>query len=266
MRTVIIGLGAIGRMIVDGLAEGDSAIRLAGVAVRPARAAEARVELAPEIAVYSSAEEVIAARPDMVAECAGQQALMQYGEALLEAGIDLMIVATGALADSAYRTRLLAAAEKGGARLHVPAGATAGLDGLGALKAGGLDKVTYVSTKPSHAWKGTPAEENFDLDGLKQKTVIFEGRAEAAALDYPQNANLAATIAMAGAGFDNTFVRLVADPDAVINSGRIEADGAFGHMVMEMRGKPMPDNPKTSAVTALSLIYALNKETSRFVI
>ena len=271
MKTVIIGLGAIGRMIVDRLAEGVPAegggdVRLAGVAVRSSRATEARAELAPEIAVHTSAEEIVAARPDMVVECAGQQALRQYGEILLAAGLDLMVIATGALADSGYRARLLAAAEQGGARLHVPAGATAGLDGLGALKAGGLKKVTYVSTKPTHAWKGTPAEQSFDLDGLTEKTVIYEGRAEAAALDYPQNANLAATIAMAGAGFDDTFVRLVADPGAVINSGRIEAEGAFGHMVMEMRGKPMPDNPKTSAVTALSLIYALNKEASRFVI
>ncbi len=266
MKTVIIGLGAIGRMVIDGLTENGSGVRLCGAAVRPARATEAREQLAPEVAVFTSVEEVISAQPDMVAECAGQAALRQYGEALLEAGIDLMIVATGALADGAYRARLLAAAETGSARLHVPSGATAGLDGLGALKAGGLEKVTYISTKPSHAWKGTPAEWNFNLEGLKKKTVIYEGRAEAAALDYPQNANLAATIAMAGAGFDNTFVRLVADPDAVVNSGRIEAKGAFGDMLMEMRGKSMPDNPKTSAVTALSLIHTLKKETSRFVI
>jgi aspartate dehydrogenase len=263
MRAVIIGLGAIGRMVVDRLAEGgpvegESDVCVAGVAVRPARAAEARAELAPEIAVYTSAEEIVAARPDMVVECAGQQALRQYGESLLAAGLDLMVVATGALADGEYRARLLAAAETGGARLHVPAGATAGLDGL--------EKVTYVSTKPCHAWKGTPAEANFDLDALAEKTVIYEGRAEAAALDYPQNANLAATIALAGAGFDKTFVRLVADPEAAINSGRIEAEGRYGHMVMEMRGQPMADNPKTSAVTALSLIYALRKEASRFVI
>ncbi len=266
MRAVIIGLGAIGRMIVDGLAGDESPVRLTGVAVRPARAAEARAELASDIAVFTSAEEVIAARPDMVVECAGQAALRQYGESVLAAGLDLMVVATGALADGDYRVRLMAAAEKGGARLHVPAGATAGLDGLGALKAGGLDKVTYVSTKPSHAWKGTPAEQAFDLDSLGESTVIYEGRAEAAALDYPQNANLAATIALAGAGFDNTFVRLVADPHAEVNCGRIEAEGKFGHMIMEMRGKPMASNPKTSAVTALSLIYALNKEKSRFVI
>ncbi|MEC9454973.1 MAG: aspartate dehydrogenase [Pseudomonadota bacterium] len=266
MQTVIIGLGAIGRMIVDRLAGEKSPVRLQGVLVRPARAAEAREELASDIAVFTSAEDVIEAKPDMVVECAGQAALKQYGETLLGAGLDLMVVATGALAKSDYRAKLMAAAEKGGARLHVPAGATAGLDGLGALRAGGLAKVTYTSTKPSHAWKGTPAEQNLDLDSLREKTVIFEGRAEAAALDYPQNANLAATIAMAGAGFDNNFVRLVADPDAIINCGRIEADGEFGHMTMEMRGHPMASNPKTSAVTALSLIYALNKETSRFVI
>jgi aspartate dehydrogenase len=266
MQIVIIGLGAIGRMIVDGLADHETPVRVAGIAVRPARADEAREELASGIAVYTSAKEVIAARPDMVVECAGQAALKQYGETVLGAGLDLMVIATGALAETDTRARLMAAAEKGGARLHVPAGATAGLDGLGALKAGGLEKVTYVSTKPSHAWKGTPAEQNFDLDAMTEKTVIFEGRAEAAALDNPQNANLAATIAMAGAGFDNTIVQLVADPDAIINCGRIEAEGKFGHMTMEMRGHPMPTNPKTSAVTALSLIYALKKETSRFVI
>ena len=266
MQIVIIGLGAIGRMLVEKLAANETPVRIAGVVVRPSRATEARADLAADIAVFTTPEEVIAAKPDMVVECAGQAALRQYGEALLGAGLDLMVVATGALADSEYRTKLIAAAAEGSARLHVPAGATAGLDGLGALKAGGLEKVTYVSTKPSHAWKGTPAAQNFDLDSLSESTVIFEGRAEAAALDYPQNANLAATIALAGAGFDNTFVRLVADPHAVINCGRIEADGKFGHMIMEMRGKPMASNSKTSAVTALSLIYALNKETSRFVI
>ena len=266
MQIVIIGLGAIGRMLVEGLADGASPVRIIGVAVRPARAAEARGELASDIALFTTPEEIIAARPDMVVECAGQAALRQYGEALLAAGLDLMVVATGALADGAYRARLLAAAERGGARLHLPAGATAGLDGLGALKAGGLDKVTYISTKPCHAWKGTPAEQRFDLDALTEPTVIYEGRAEAAALEYPENANLAATIALAGAGFERTFVRLVADPGALINCGSIEAQGKFGRMTMEMRGKPMASNPKTSAVTALSLLYALKKETSRFVI
>ena len=109
MNVVIIGLGAIGRMIVDGVAGDESPVRLAGVAVRPARAEEARAELVSEIAVFTSPEEIVAARPDMVVECAGQAALRQYGEALLSSGLDLMVVATGALADGDYRARLLAA-------------------------------------------------------------------------------------------------------------------------------------------------------------
>jgi aspartate dehydrogenase len=79
MQTVIVGLGAIGRMIVERLAGDGSAVRLAAVLVRPARAAQAREELAPDVAVYTSAEEGVAARPDMVVECAGQAALRQYG-------------------------------------------------------------------------------------------------------------------------------------------------------------------------------------------
>ena len=111
MQTVIIGLGAIGRMIVDRLAGEKSPVRLQGVLVRPARAAEAREELASDIAVFTSAEDVIEAKPDMVVECAGQAALKQYGETLLGAGLDLMVVATGALAESDYRANLMAAAD-----------------------------------------------------------------------------------------------------------------------------------------------------------
>ena len=86
MQIVIIGLGAIGRMLVEGLADGASPVRIIGVAVRPARAAEARGELASDIALFTTPEEIIAAGPDMVVECAGQAALRQYGETLLAAG------------------------------------------------------------------------------------------------------------------------------------------------------------------------------------
>ena len=49
MQTVIIGLGAIGRMIVDRLAGEKSPVRLQGVLVRPARAAEAREAIAQSV-------------------------------------------------------------------------------------------------------------------------------------------------------------------------------------------------------------------------
>lgn len=260
MLFIIIGYGAVGRTIVKHFTGIKSKHQLLGILVRPESGPMVTKQLQKPIKTFTSIEEVIKAKPDLVVECAGQQALQQYGLSLLHSGIDLMIIATGALADDRFRCNLLEAGRKGGAKLHVPAGATAGLDGLGALKAGGLEKVTYISTKPCNAWKGTPAEVEFDLNNLNQPTQIFYGNAREAALKYPQNANLAATIALAGIGFEKTYISLIADPNAITNVGKIQANGNFGQMKVEIRGQPLKNNPKTSAVTAFSLIHAINSQ------
>ena len=266
MKLVIIGYGAVGQTIVKHFADVKSKNQLLGVLVRPESAPRVREKLLEPIKILTSIEEVITAKPEIVVECAGQQAFRQYGLTLLHSGIDLMIIATGALADDKFRGALIEAGRKSGAKIHVPAGATAGLDGLGALKAGGLEKVTYISTTPCNAWKGTPAEFEFELANLNQLTQIFYGNAREAALKYPQNANLAATIALAGIGFDKTCVSLMADPNAKINTGEIKATGNFGQMKIEMRGQPLKDNPKTSAVTAFSLIHAINRQKNSIII
>ncbi len=70
---------------------------------------------------------------------------------------------------------------------------------------------------------------------------------------------MAATIALAGAGFEATEVRLIADPEAGGNIHQVRAEGAFGALDIEIRGKPLPDNPKTSTLAAHSVVAEIRR-------
>jgi aspartate dehydrogenase len=132
-----------------------------------------------------------------------------------------------------------------------------GLDALAAARHAGLAEVRYVGRKPPGAWHGTAAEQRVDLAQISGVTQIFEGSARQAALRFPQNANVAAAIALAGIGLDKTRVQLYADPGISGNLHRIEAQGAFGNFHIELCGIALPDNPRTSRLTVGSLARAL---------
>ena len=196
----------------------------------------------------------------LMIDCAGHAALAEHGPAILERGIDLLTVSLGALADTALHKRLEQAARAGGARLHLASGAIGALDCLQAARVGGLDRVRYIGRKPPRGWMGSPAENMLDLDRLAQAATHFAGTARQAATDYPKNANVAAAVALAGIGFQHTQVELIADPAITANVHEIEASGAFGRFTFHIEGSALPDNPKSSALAAMSVVAALERQ------
>jgi aspartate dehydrogenase len=259
LEFALIGYGAIAKYVLKHLGRDT---RCAAIVMRRARVADVQKAVGEGVTVVGSVAELGFHVPPLVVEAAGHGGLAEHGAAALEAGSDLVVVSVGALADRPLYARLTAAAEKGKAKLLIVPGAIGGVDALAAARQGGLARVRYVSRKPPRAWKGTPAEKVADLARLSAETVLYAGRADEAARLYPQNANVCATIALAGAGWDKTEVTLVADPAADGNIHQIEAEGAFGRMTVEMRGKPLPDNPKTSSLAALSVLRAIHNRAS----
>jgi aspartate dehydrogenase len=257
VKIALIGNGAIAKLVTQYCADRPDRFALVGALGLTAD----RVSVGTHPVVYKL-DEFLAFKPDLVVECAGHSAVASYAVPLLERGIDQIIVSTGSLADAALWEKLKDAAGKSTAKIALPAGALPGVDALSAAKFAGLARVTLCSSKPPRAWKGTPAETVNDLDSMTASTVIFSGNAREAALTYPKNANVAATAALAGAGFENTKVELVADPGSDRNTHHLEAEGAFGRMTLTINASPSPDNPKTSYIAALSILRLLDNQTA----
>jgi len=255
-RIALIGCGAIGSALLE-LLQGDTQLDVVAVVVPEAgmpAAREVAQRLAPRAVVVGS---VPLAGIDLVVEAAGHAAIEEHVLAALRRGTPCVVASVGALSAEGLAQALERAAGQGRTQVQLIAGAIGGIDALAAARAGGLASVRYTGRKPPRAWAGTPAEQGRDLNALEAETVIFEGSAREAAQLYPKNANVAATVSLAGLGLDKTLVRLIADPAVDENVHLVEAEGAFGRFELTMRNKPLAANPKTSALTVYSALRAV---------
>jgi aspartate dehydrogenase len=257
MKIAMVGCGAIGTSVLE-LLQHEADLSVAWIVLPPGehpQVRDAAARLAPGALVVTSLADVQGI--DLLVECAGHGAIEQHVLPSLVRGIPCLMSSTGAISAAGMAKQLEDAAGAGKTQVLLLSGAIGGIDALAAARVGGLDSVAYTGRKPPHAWKGTPAESVCNLDALTQACCIFEGSAQAAARLYPKNANVAATVSLAGLGLERTRVQLFADPGVTENVHEVDARGAFGSMQLTIRGRPLPANPKTSALTVYSIVRAI---------
>ena len=193
---------------------------------------------------------------DLVVECASQVAVVAHAEAVLSAGVSMLVMSSGALAEPEFLRKVSAVAQTNGASIYVPSGAVGGIDTLRAAKSL-LESVTIVSTKKPIALSGAPGFADWEDAEITEPTVIFEGTATEAVELFPANVNVAATVSLAGVGPDATKIKVVADPDSPGNVHEINAESRAGKFSFRFENMPHETNPKTSFLAVLAAIETL---------
>ncbi|MCW5603997.1 MAG: aspartate dehydrogenase [Burkholderiales bacterium] len=261
MKLALIGFGGLGSVVAEHLSRDGQEAAFVGIAARPYQQDCIRALLG-EVTIVDDAAALLALEPDLVIECASHEAFRDYAEPVLRSGTDMLAVSIGVLAESGYRQRVLAAAAASGASLQIPAGAIGGIDVIAAARHAGLSQVSYVTRKNARTWAGTPAETMIDLAAVREPTLFFDDTAERAALVFTEKANVAATLALAGAGFEATRVRLWVDPGVSKSVHYIEAEGPCGTLKVDMGNNVVSPDNKASLQTAMSIVQAVRNRTA----
>jgi len=249
VKVGLIGFGTLGQAFAEHIAHLAPAVTIIG-------AVELREPIAPpDFLLTKNIADILGLQPDVVVECAGQQALKAYGLGVVERGFDLVPASVGSLADDCFREALLSAAAHSGAMIRLPSGAMVGIDGLAAARHSGIDEVLYQGTVSPHSLKSVDQETYH----VEVKTIVFQGSAREAVQKYPKNANLTATLALAGIGFDQTRVEMIVDPAIENNRHELYVRGKFGAFHVTVHGQIIGGASPTSRIVAGSLVQAALK-------
>ncbi len=264
LRIVLVGWGAIATRVSQLLADRGAPVRIVAVAVRDT--STPRGGLPKGAQLISDPAELARIEADLLIEAAGRASVGPWAQGGLARGWDVAISSTSALTDAGLLASLTETARQNRVQILIPPGALGGIDALSAASRLDLKSVRHEVVKPARAWAGTKAEDLCDLTTLTAPFTFFEGSARAAADAYPQNANVAVISALAGLGLDRTTVALTADPMAQLNSHCITAVGDFGTLTLTLENRPLATNPKSSEMTALSLVRMIENRAGQVVI
>ena len=237
VKVGLIGCGAIGTVLAEAI-ERKLVVcdELVVYDFEASKAKKLKTAIKFPVTIVENIYELLVLKPKVIVEAASQQAAKEYVPKIVAAGIELIVMSTGALFDL----------EVDLGKVHVPSGAIGGLDAISSAALAGINEVVLTSRKNPKAL----GAEN------KEEKIVYEGYAEEAAKRFPREMNVAATLALTVKPA-KVKVQVVSDPAVTRNTHEIQIKWKFGEMFLRFANDPHPDNPHTSALAAWAAIKLL---------
>lgn len=257
-KVAIAGFGAIGKELARRLTDGSMpAFELAVIGARDPARTKADVAMVLDHPVEVVPSTALAGKASILLECVPTAAFRGVVEPALAAGMTVVTVSGAALLDNMDLEQVAA---KGGGQLILATGAIVGLDAIRAARFGHIESVKMVTRKPpkSLATAKQVVEDGKDLFKLTAPELLFKGTAREGARRFPANVNVAAAIALAGAGPDRTELEIWTDPAVERNTHRVVVEADTARIEVAIANVPS-ENPGTGRITALSMLAALDR-------
>ena len=195
---------------------------------------------------------------DCMVEAVNADNTKQIIQEALKAKKSVLAMSVGKLLDA---QNLFNLAKRNNCQILIPSGAIAGIDAIKAASLTKIKSITLTTRKNPAGLTNSPyfTKYNIDPSKIKKETEIFKGNVASAVKYFPQNINVAATIALAAECKDKLTIRIICSPHFKRNSHEIKMIGDFGTMVTQTENLVCPDNPKTSYLAVLSGIQTLKQ-------
>jgi aspartate dehydrogenase len=255
----ILGCGAIGSRIARSIKAEceDSAVVSALFDINPSKAANLAKHLPYKNIIQKSYQQLLD-HCDLVVEAVNAPDTHELIRQAILAKKDVLVMSVGKLFNG---ESILKLAQKHGAQLLIPSGAIAGIDAIKAARLGKIHHITLTTRKPLYGFTDNAyvQQKRINLSKITKETILFDGNVKEAVKSFPQNINVAATIALASSAKDKMRIRIATSPEFKVNSHEIEVIGEFGRIVTRTENVVCPDNPKTSYLAVLSAIVTLKQ-------
>lgn len=256
-RLGVLGCGAIGSRIAKSVTkELKGLCELTALYDRNPERAETLARELRKPGICKASLETLIKSCDLMVEAVSQKNTRPLIRQALEAGRSVLAMSTGKLL---HAQNLFTIAAQHRCFLLAPSGAVAGIDAVKAASLVGISSFTLTTRKPPAGFSGNPyiEKKGINLEKLSGETVLFDGAVSEAVELFPQNINVAATLALAAQGKAPLKIRILTSPAYTLNSHEVEIVGDFGRMTCRTENVVCPDNPKTSYLAVLSGIQTI---------
>ena len=210
-RLAIAGCGKLGNILTDAWKSGLlPEYEIVGVLGRDRERAGSMASKAG-CPAFETIEELLAVKPDYVAEMASVQLVKNIGEKVLKAGANLVVLSIGAFADEAFYDRIKETARESGTKVHIASGAIGGFDVLRTVSLMGQVKTEMVTHKGPKSLYKTPVFREELLEDTEESEV-FDGNTKEAIRLLPTKVNVSVAASLATAGTEKTRFHIFSVP------------------------------------------------------